>query len=202
MNIVALTGGVGSGKSAACDVFNALAVPIVDLDVISHALTAADGAVMPIIISTFGETYVTEDGALNRRLMREKVFNAPEAMQQLNDIMHPAIYQAAIEMFELHDEAAYQILAIPLLEKASQYQAFINHVLVIDCDVETQIQRVMQRSTLSQLEVEQIVATQISRQERLALADTVIKNDTTLANLRENVIDFHQNYIKTCIVNK
>lgn len=202
MKVVALTGGIGSGKSAACKVFEQLDVPVVDVDAISHALTAVDGGAIPQIRNTFGDAYLTAAGALNRQLMRELVFDNANAREQLNAILHPAIYQDAIAALDQHADVDYQVLAIPLLDADSQYLKHIDHVLVIDCEESTQIARVMTRNGLSETAVKKIMAAQISRAERLALADTVIENNHEITDFEQSIANFHQNYVKTCIVSK
>ncbi|HAJ70536.1 MAG TPA: dephospho-CoA kinase [Methylophilaceae bacterium] len=202
MPVVALTGGIGCGKSEACRIFTELGVPVVDLDKISHQLTSAGASLVQTIAQTFGDRYVTAEGAMDRALMRELVFSNVAARERLNAILHPAIYQQAIAQLKLNQSATYQILAIPLLEKEGVYRQYIQHVLVIDCEESIQIARVMQRSQLSAEEVKQIIHAQTARDERLKLADTVIVNNGNLQQLREEVIEFHENYINTCIVSK
>ena len=202
MLIVALTGGIGCGKSEATRIFASLGVPIVDLDVIAHALTATNQPLVSTIATTFGQEYLTEEGALNRTKLRQYVFNHPQARDQLNAILHPAIYQEALHQFSKHQHAPYLILAIPLLDQDSPYMAEIDRILVIDCDESTQINRVKQRSNLSTIEIKQIINAQPSRQARQDIADDLITNDKNIENLRQKVLDLHQKYIKTCIVNK
>lgn len=202
MYVVALTGGIGSGKTQATRFFTVLGVPTVDLDVISHALTAANESLVTVITSTFGVDYATVDGALDRRKMRQLIFNNNEARSQLNAILHPAIYQEAMQQIQLLAQEPYIILSIPLLVKDSPYLPFINRILMIDCDEELQIERVKVRSQLSEAEIKKIIATQTSRQKRLALADDVIENNGNIEELREKVRKLHQKYIKTCIVSK
>lgn len=202
MMIVALTGGIGCGKSEASRLFASFGVPIVDLDSISHALTAAKQPLVSTIAATFGQEYLTEEGALNRTRMRELVFNHKDARDRLNAILHPAIYQEAINQISKHQHAPYIILAIPLLDQDSPYIAIIDRILVIDCDENTQIKRVKQRSKLSTTEIRQIINTQPSRQARQDIADDLITNDGNIENLLQKVENLHQKYIKTCIVNK
>lgn len=202
MNVVALTGGIGSGKSTATQTFSALGVPVVDLDVIAHSLTAADGALVPQIAAEFGSEFITEEGALNRPLMRALVFTQPEARAKLNALMHPAIFEEARQ--QLTDLAAspYVVLAIPLLQESQRYLPYIDHVLVIDCDESLQLARVMQRSGLSVQEAQQIIDAQSSRQSRIDMADSIITNNADLADFKEKIHLFHKNYINTCIVSK
>jgi len=202
MFIVALTGGIGSGKSEASKMFSELGVPIVDLDVISHELTAEHQPLVNSIVATFGSEYMTKDGALNRVKMRQLIFNNHKALKQLNNILHPAIHQEAVHQLNKLDDAPYTILAIPLLEQDSVYLPAIDRILVVDCDESSQIERVKQRNHLGEPEIKRIIQAQPSRQTRLSMADDILENNGNLEDLRRKVSNFHQKYIKTCIVNK
>ena len=198
MFTVALTGGIGSGKSEATQAFSKLGVPIVDLDAIAHQRTVAKQP----LIAKFGQSYVTEEGALDRDKMRELVFNKESARHDLNAILHPAIYQEAVKQLQVHADAPYAILAIPLLDKDSPYMSVIDRILVIDCDEKTQIQRVKQRSQLDSIQVKQIIQAQMPRQARLAMADDLIENNGNIEELRQKINVLHLKYGKTCIVSK
>ncbi len=202
MYVVALTGGIGCGKSEATKIFAELGVPIVDLDVISRELTAANQPLVAKIATCFGQSYVTPEGALDRAAMRKLVFNDDVARAKLNAITHPAIYDEALKQLNSHSETPYQILAIPLLYEGTHYIPHINQILVIDCDEKTQIERVKARSNLTEAEVIQIIHAQSSRQDVLSIADDVIENNDSVAKLREKILLQHQKYINTCIVSK
>ena len=202
MLTVALTGGIGCGKSEAAKIFAELGVPIIDLDVISHQLTSANQPLINLIATNFGHKYITPEGSLNRAAMRKLVFNDDAAREKLNAILHPAIYDEAVRQLNSYSQAIYQILAIPLLFESTRYIPHIDQVLVIDCDEKTQIERVKQRSNLSETEIVQIIRAQTSRQDRLSVADDVIENNGSVAKLREKVHLQHQKYINTCVVSK
>lgn len=202
MYTVALTGGIGCGKSEATSAFAKLGTPIVDLDVISHELTTPNSAIIEQISTTFGQTYVTKTGTLNRVKMRQLVFHNATARMQLNAILHPAIYEVAIKTLQSHANAPYTILSIPLLDKNGPYTPIINRILVIDCNEDVQIKRVKQRSNLTEAEVKQIIQAQLPRQDRLMMADDLIQNNDGIEELRQKVAKLHQKYIKTCIVNE
>jgi dephospho-CoA kinase len=202
MFVVALTGGIGSGKSEAAKMFAELGVPVTDVDVISHALTAANQPLINDIKANFGSEYITPEGALNRAAMRKLVFNDATARAKLNVLLHPAIYEAAVLQLQANQDAPYQILAIPLLFESPRYAKHIDRILVIDCDEVTQIARIKQRSQLPEVEVLQIIKTQTPRQERLKLADDVIENNKNVEKLREKILEIHQKYLNTCIVSK
>ncbi|MEE9331207.1 MAG: dephospho-CoA kinase [Methylophilaceae bacterium] len=202
MYIVALTGGIGSGKSEATNFFATLGVPIIDLDTISHQLTAANKPLASTIATIFGDDYLTQDGALDRVKMRKLVFNNDKARTQLNALLHPEIYKEAMKQVKMLENESYLILSIPLLTKNNPYAPLIDRVLTIDCDEKTQIERVKMRSKLSEAEIKKIIQTQASRQERLDMTDDVINNCGKIEELRQNIENLHQKYIKTCIVSK
>jgi len=201
MSIIALTGGLGSGKSEAAKQFAKLGVPVVDTDVIAHALTAVGSPVLTQISQLFGPQFLTKDGALDRTKLRTHVFTNPQERSKLEALLHPliranALKQLAENEHQLHPD--YQILVIPLLFENNQYQTSIHKTLVIDCDEQLQISRAMARSQLSQAEAQAILDAQVTRATRLKLADEVIKNNGTLAELTESVEKMHQKLLKIC----
>jgi len=195
--VVAVTGRIGSGKTEVCKAFMALGVPVVDLDHIARDMSAPDSPAMQAVRAQFGDAMFNADGQLDRAKLRELVFAEPDALDQLNQIMHPAIRLEAIRQIAQHTEA-YVVLAIPLLVESRDDWSMIDHVLVVDCDEQTQLARVIQRSQLSEGMAQAMIAAQSSREERLAIADSVIENDQTLDNLQEKVLEFHKNFSKTC----
>lgn len=195
--VVAVTGGIGSGKTEVCKAFMALGVPVVDLDHIARDMSAPGSPAMQAVRAQFGDAMFNADGQLDRAKLRELVFAEPDALDQLNQIMHPAIRLEAIRQIVQHAEA-YVVLAIPLLVESRDDWSMIDHVLVVDCDEQTQLARVIQRSQLSEGMAQAMIAAQSSREERLAIADSVIENDQTLDNLQEKVLEFHKNFSKTC----
>ncbi len=205
MYIVALTGGIGSGKSEAARQFAQLGVPVVDTDAIAHELTAAGSPVLSEIEHMFGAHILNEDGSLNRSRLRAHVLSNPAERIRLEALLHPAIYECAIERLKNNEsklQPQYQILVIPLLFENNRYRSVINKILVIDCNEDTQISRAMARSKLSKEEVTALMAAQTSRKVRLNGADEVIENNSSIAELNENVNKLHNKLIKTCIVSK
>lgn len=205
MFVIALTGGIGSGKSTATKIFASLGVPITDVDEISHQLTTANQPIIKDIETNFGKNYITPEGALNRAAMRDLVFNDAAARAKLNAILHPAIYDEAVlqlEANQMHSSKSvpYQILAIPLLFESPRYAAHVNRILLIDCDEKTQIERVKARSQLTESEIKKIIRTQTPRKKQLLLAHDVIKNNGNVEKLREKILEIHQKYINTCIL--
>ncbi len=206
MFTVALTGGIGCGKSLASDQFAELGVPIIDLDVISHQLTAANQPLLGLIAATFGNELITAEGELDRAAMRQKVFDNDTARVQLNAILHPAIYEKAVIALKTralsHPETHYAILTIPLLYGNTDYSAMIDRILVVDCDEKIQITRVKKRNHLNEREIMQIINVQASREQRLSIADDVIENNGNVENLNKKITQLHEKYVNTCIVSK
>ncbi len=203
--ILALTGGIGSGKSEAARQFEALGVPIVDADVISHALTATGQPILKEIARIFGADFLNADESLNRAKLREHIFNKPSERLKLEALMHPAIHDQALKQLAENEKRlhpAYQILVMPLLFESNRYDGVADKILVIDCDESLQIKRAMARSNISESDVKVMMNAQVSRNVRLKSADEIIVNDGTLAELQEKVIRINKKLIKTCIVSK
>ena len=191
---VGLTGGIGCGKSTVADLFAERGATIVDTDVIAHALTAPQGAAMPAIVAEFGPDFAQPDGALDRARMRTLVFADATARARLEAILHPRI-RAATAAAGQAATGAYVIYVVPLLIESGNWRERVTRVLAIDCGEDTQIARVMQRSGLSADEVRAIMATQVTRTERLAAADDIIDNEAGLEALRGQVEALHQRYL-------
>lgn len=205
MSIIALTGGIGSGKSEVAKQFAALGVCVVDTDIISHELTATGAPLLAEISQTFGADFLMADGTLNRAKLRAHIFDNNAERLKLEAILHPAIYMHALDKLSENErklQPSYQILVVPLLFENNRYATIAHKVLVIDCDETLQIKRTMARSQLNEAQVKAMMHTQVSRATRLALADEVIENNGTLAELIEKVANTHKKFIRTCIVSK
>ncbi len=174
--VVGLTGGIGSGKSAAADLFATHGIPVIDTDAIAHALTKGGGAAMPLIRAGFGDAVVAADGALDRAAMRAMVFadesTKNPARKRLEAILHPLIRgESERQLTAAASTAPYAILVVPLLIESGDYRKRVNRIAVVDCAEATQITRVMSRSGLARPEIERILAAQATRSERRAAAD-------------------------------
>lgn len=205
MYIVALTGGIGSGKSEAARQFAQLGVPVVDTDVIAHELTATGSPILSEIEHMFDAGVLNDDGSLNRAKLRALVLSNPADRVRLEGLLHPAIYERAIALLKDNESKLrpqYQILVIPLLFENNRYHNVIDKILVIDCDENTQISRAMTRSKLTEEEVKAMMAAQTSRKVRLNGADEIIENNHSLADLIDKINKLHNKLIKTCIVSK
>jgi len=198
--VVGLTGGIGSGKSAAAELFGELGVTVVDTDAIAHQLTASNGLAIPAIRKLFGAEAIGPDGAMDRTRMRDHVFADPEAKRKLEHLLHPLIREESsrrIAAAEREKAGPYVVLVVPLLIESRDYRRRVDRVLVVDCPEETQIARVRSRSKLSEDEVRSIMRTQVSRAERLASADDVIDNAGPRDALRNQVAALHQKYLQS-----
>ncbi|WP_332670121.1 dephospho-CoA kinase [Aromatoleum sp.] len=193
--IIGLTGGIGSGKSAAADRFAALGATVIDTDAVAHRLTAPGGLAIGPIRAAFGEAVITPEGALDRVVMRELAFSDPDARRRLEAILHPAIRDECERLIGAAD-SPYVVLGVPLLIESKSYRERCDRICVVDCPVEMQVSRVMLRNGLEEARVRTIIAAQVSRDERLAAADDVIDNSTSLATLHAQVNRLHEKYLE------
>jgi dephospho-CoA kinase len=193
--IVGLTGGIGSGKSAAAQAFEALGASVVDTDAIAHALTGPGGAAIEPIRAAFGTDFITPEGALERARMRELVFADAAKKRQLEAILHPLIRERSGELVHCAS-SPYVILMVPLLIESGDYRGRCQRILVVDCPEELQIERVVARSGISAAQVRAIMASQVTRAARRAAADDVIDNSRDLAHLRREVEALHRRYLQ------
>ncbi len=191
--IIGLTGGIGSGKSTVADLFAARGATLVDTDLIAHALTGPGGAAMPAIHEAFGAAVIAADGRLDRPAMRALAFSDPSARKRLEAILHPMIReQSAREVRAATGH--YVMLVVPLLVESGTWRERAHRVLVVDCPVEVQIERVMRRSALPRDQVLAILAAQATREARLAVADDRIDNALDPSALVPQVDALHALY--------
>lgn len=187
-----LTGGIGSGKSAAATEFARLGAAIVDTDAISRTLTAAGGRAMPALIAAFGTAIVGGDGALDRAAMRQRAFSDAGVRSELERILHPLIYsEAHAQLCRLAGADFYAVLVVPLLVEHPAYREIIDRLAVVDCPESLQIARVMARSGLERPAVAAMLAAQATRRQRLAVADDCLDNRGDLAGLAAQVAVLH-----------
>lgn len=176
---IGLTGGIGSGKSTVAGLLAARGAAVIDADAISRSVTASGGRAMASIAQVFGPQMVDADGAMNRQAMRERVFQNPETKKQLEAIIHPLVSLITAEQAQAALQKGQRCLVfdVPLLvESGERWRRQVDRVVVVDCDADTQRQRVMARSGLAAEEIDRIIALQASRAQRLACADVVIFN--------------------------
>lgn len=174
-----LTGGIGSGKSTVAAMLAARGAAVIDADAIARGVTAPGGRAMAAIAQTFGPQMVDAQGAMDRQAMRALVLQNPQAKQQLEAIIHPLVAQITAEQAQAALDHGRQVLVfdVPLLvESGERWRKQVDRVIVVDCDAQTQKDRVMARSGLASEEIDRIIALQASRAQRLACADVVVCN--------------------------
>jgi len=193
MITIGLTGGVGSGKSLVADLFMALGAPIIDTDILARAVVEPHTEGFSQVVEHFGSQIVCKEGTIDRKTLKKMVFNHPEERIWLEKTLHPLI-RVLIKKQLSEIRAPYCIVVIPLLAETWPHP-LIDRVLVVDSPQELQIQRVTERDQCSPEVVQNIIDAQASREDRLALADDVIKNDKDLQNLKDQVTHQHQTYL-------
>ncbi len=191
---IGLTGGIGSGKTAASRHFETLGVAVIDADVVAREVVEPGMPALRVIADRFGDSILTVDGALDRAALRQIVFADPAQRQWLESLLHPLIRQRIQDQLAAAN-GPYVILVSPLLLETDQ-RKLVNRVLLIDVPEALQIQRTMQRDSNSQQQVEAIVATQSARAFKQAQADDIIVNDHDLSHLHAQVEAQHQRYLK------
>ena len=191
---IGLTGGIGSGKSTVCQMFQELGVYVIDADIISRTLVEPNKPVLQEIIATFGRQLLTADNKLDRRKLRERIFSNAHDQHKLEAILHPAIFaEIAEQVKNIH--ATYCIISIPLLLETNTL-GIVNRILVIDISEKLQIERAAKRDNVEQNEILAIMHTQCSRRDRLVAADDIICNDGDINNLHKQALDLHNFYVR------
>lgn len=191
---VGLTGGIGCGKSTVAKMFQERGALIIDADEIAHQLTQADGCAIDAIRAAFGDRYITPDGSLDRAKMRELIFSDGVAKHTLERLLHPLILDQAQRQIMQVPLAPYIVMVVPLLLESPAFLQLVQRILVVDCDESRQVERVMQRSKLSEAEVRTIMAQQAPRQQRLSAANDVIHNNGGFTSLTQQVEALHNVY--------
>ncbi|ARP37336.1 dephospho-CoA kinase [Vibrio syngnathi] len=192
--IIGLSGGIASGKTTVANLFNEhFNIDIVDADIVAREVVALGSDGLKQITEHFGESILLEDGTLNRSRLRELIFSDPKEKQWLNDLLHPMI-RDKIDSDLSKITSPYGLLVAPLLVE-NQMQGMADRVLIVDVPVEVQIERTMSRDNVSREQVESILKSQASREQRLAVADDVIKNHTKNQELLPQITDLHQKYL-------
>lgn len=192
--VVALTGGIASGKTLISDEFAKLGVPVIDTDVIAHEIVEPAQPALTEIEHQFGQHVIDENGQLNRSKLREIIFSDPDARKNLESILHPRIRQEVNKAIE-GLASAYCILVIPLLVEGGAYPN-VNRILVVDVEPETQISRLMARDNCSRELAEKALAAQASREQRLQIADDVLGNSGSPSQTRRKVAQLHRKYLE------
>ena len=190
---IALTGGIGSGKSVVASLFEELNVPIIDSDKISKNITLPSGICFNKIVSEFGEKILTKEGKIDRNKLRKIVFNDDKDRNKLENILHPIIFKKINSEISLINHP-YSIVIIPLLVETKSNRQF-DRVLLVDTPEKLQLQRIIKRDKLSPKLLKKIINTQATREERLKYADDIIVNDSKIINLNNYIKVLHEKYL-------
>ena len=191
---IGLTGGIASGKSTVAGLFAALEVPVIDTDQIAREVVEPGQPPLEKLVERFGAGILTPDGHLDRPKLREIVFTDPMARADLEALTHPAI-GSAVQARAAVAGGPYQILVIPLLVEKG-YQKHLDRVLVVDCPEALQLQRLQARDGTSPAQARAILEAQASRAARLKAADDMIRNESDVAALRQQVQALHHRYLQ------
>ena len=192
--VLGLTGGIGSGKSAASQWFESQGIAVVDADIVAREVVDIGQPALQQIQQAFGDWVLLEDGSLNRRALREYIFQSPEARKTLENITHPAIRTSIIQ--QLHAaQSPYAILVSPLLFETNQHE-LTQHTLLIDAAIELQIQRASQRDGQNVEQIQKIIAAQMPREQKRAMADDIVLNDGELEHLYAHLTPLHEKYLQ------
>ena len=193
---IGLTGGIASGKTTVANLFSDLGIKIIDADEIAHSITSKQGSAYNKIVKHFGEDVLGNDKKLDRKKLRTMIFNNSELKRDLEQIIHPEVYAIINQKINASQEP-YQIIVIPLLIETG-YQNFVDRVLVVDCSVETQLARLINRDNETMKNARKIIANQIERNQRLKFADDIIENEkkTSINVLKNKVLQLHETYIE------
>lgn len=196
MFIIGLTGGIGSGKSAAAKILKGLGLKIIDLDQITHDLMKPSELGYIEIKKEFGEKYIDTKGAIDRKLLREEIFSSLDLKKRIESILHPIIFEECSKQLNKLKHEKYIVLVIPLLFETKNYISLIDESLLIDCDLETQIERVIKRDSVSKALANRIIKNQMNRQEKQLLADKVILNDGNINHLKTQLDIYYKKLLK------
>lgn len=190
---IGLTGGIASGKSAVARMFVSRGAALVDTDVVAREVVEPGSAGLSAVVAAFGESMLDTSGALDRARLRQQVFANAASRKRLEQILHPLIRERTLELMGAA-RGPYVIVAVPLLVETG-FAALVERVLVIDCSVQTQLARLMQRDRMTEAEAQAAIAAQVDRQTRLAAADDVIDNDGSLVATERQVGVLHERYV-------
>lgn len=191
--IVGLTGGIGSGKSAAANFFQNEGITVIDADDLSREVIEQDTPGFEKIVDCFGSAIIDSDGSINRAFLRQEVFNDEKKKKLLESIIHPLVRDLMIEKIAA-SQSPYSIIMVPLIFETNSMNNY-NRILVIDCDPIVQLERAMLRDKNSKIQIQKIIDSQCSREERISIANDIIPNNDSLENLKIRSIAMHKFYL-------
>ena len=191
--IVGLTGGIGSGKSAAGKYFVELGIDVIDADHVSRNILDENTKAKDLFVKNFGESFLDQSNNVNRDLLRTEIFIDKDKKDKLESIIHPIVRKEIIEFINQSD-SIYKIIMVPLIYETNS-KDFYDKVIVIDSDESNQVERASQRDNKSKEDIINIINNQASREQRNSIADMIILNNSTLDDLKNQVIKIHQNLL-------
>ena len=192
--IIGLTGGIGSGKSAAASFFMDLGINVLDADHVSRDALEVGSTGYDLFINVFGSSYLDENNSIDRAQLRSVIFSNPEKKLQLENIIHPIVRDSILDFID-KSQSPYTIIMVPLIFETNSANNY-SRILNIDCDIDTQILRTTHRDSQNTLEVMNIINKQASREERLSIADDTILNSSSLNSLKDQVLIVHNKYME------
>lgn len=195
--IIGLTGGIASGKTTVANLFSDKGIQLVDADIVAREVVEPNSLGLKEIINHFGESILLEDQTLDRAKLREIIFNNPQQKAWLDALLHPLIRQQMETQLE-EINSAYGLFIVPLLFE-NKLEYLCDRILVVDVDRETQIHRTQERDAVSKAQVEKIIQSQVSQEERLKKADDILVNDGDICNLSVKINHLHQKYLKLAL---
>ena len=191
--IVGLTGGIGSGKSAAANFFQNEGITVIDADDLSREVIEQDTPGFEKIVDCFGSAIIDSDGSINRAFLRQEVFDDEKKKKLLESIIHPLVRDLMIKKIAA-SQSPYSIIMVPLIFETNSMNNY-NRILVIDCDPIVQLERAMLRDKNSKIQIQKIIDSQCSREERISIANDIIPNNDSLENLKIRSIAMHKFYL-------
>ena len=194
--IIGLTGGIGSGKSAAANFFHSEGVTVLDADQLAREVIEQNTPGFQSIVNYFGSDIIGEDGSIDRAKLRQEIFDDKEKKKAIESITHPLVRDLMAERIAA-STSPYSIIMVPLIFETNSMSAY-NRILVIDCDTKLQLKRATLRDNNSSEQIQKILDSQCSRTERLSIANDVIPNNDTLENLKTRSLAMHKFYLGLC----
>ena len=188
--IVGLTGGIGSGKSVAGDFFIELGIDVIDADHVSKNILDDNESAKKLFLEHFGEKFIDKNNNVDRALLRDEIFKNEDKKEALESIIHPLVREEIFTFIE-NSNSVYKIIMVPLIYETNS-QDFYDKIVVVDCKEENQIIRASKRDNKTKNDIINIMKNQASSDERMSIADEVIKNDSSLDDLKKQVIKVHQ----------
>ena len=188
--IVGLTGGIGSGKSVAGDFFIELGIDVIDADDVSKNILDDNESAKKLFLEHFGEKFIDKNNNVDRALLRDEIFKNEDKKETLESIIHPLVRDEIFNFIE-NSNSVYKIIMVPLIYETNS-QDFYDKIVVVDCKEENQIIRASKRDNKTKNDIINIMKNQASSDERMSIADEVIENDSSLDDLKKQVIKVHQ----------